>query len=106
MSILKEFGGDSGLSHFARQYLIAGNLWVALHIHRNHEGQPGETIQQYTDNAYRTLKGLLAIPAAEPAEPLPPKSTVTRITRPVPSKTRAAPRSRKPPATPKARKGG
>lgn len=105
MSILKEFGGDSTLSHFARQYLIAGNLWVALHIHRNHDGQPGDTIQQYTDHAYRTLKVLLTIPAAEPAESLPSKSVATKTARPVPPKTRAATRSRKPLATPKARKG-
>lgn len=105
MSILKDFGSDSGLSHFARQYLIAGNLWIALHIHRSHDGQPGETIQQHTDHAYRTLKGLLVIPTAEPAESLPSKSVVTKTTRAVPSKTRGAPRSRKPPVTPKAKKG-
>ena len=105
MYILKDFGGDSGISHFARQYLTAGNLWIALHIHRSHDGQPGETIQQHTDHAYRALRVLLAVPTAEPPEPLPSKSVVTKTTRAVPSKTRAASRSRKPPATPKARKG-
>lgn len=105
MSILKDFGGDSGLSHFARQYLAAGHLWAALHLHRNHDGQPGETIQQHADHAYRILKALLAVPAAEPTESLPSKPVVTKTTRTVPLKTRAAPKSRKPPATPKARKG-
>ena len=105
MSILKDFGGDSGLSHLVRQYLVTGHLWAALHIHRNHDGQQGETVQQHTDKAYRILKALLVVPAAEPAEPLPSKLAVTKTTRTVPSKTRAAPRSRKPPATPKARKG-
>lgn len=105
MSILKDFCGDSGLSHFARQYLVAGHLWAALHIHRNHDSQPGETIQQHTDQAYRILKALLAVTAAEPTESPPSKPAVTKTTRTVPSKARAAPRSRKLPATPKARKG-
>ena len=105
MFILKDFGGDSGLSHFARQYLVAGHLWAALHIHRNHDGQPGETIQQHTDHAYKILRASLAVPGAEPAESLPSKPDVTKTTRTVSSKARAVPRSRKPPATPKARKG-
>ena len=105
MFILKEFGGDSGLSRFSRQYLIAGHLWAALHIHRNHDGKLGETIQQHTDHAYKILRALLAVPGGETTELLPSKPDATKTTRTVSSKARAAPRSRKPPATPKARKG-
>lgn len=104
MLILQDFCGDSESSHFVRQYLVAGHLWAALHIHRNHGSQPGETIQQHTDHAYKILKALLVVPAAEHVEPQASRP-VTKATRTVPSKTRATPRSRKPPATPKARKG-
>ena len=103
--MIQDFGADSGQSQYVRQYLIAGHLWAALHIHRSRDSQPGETIQQHTDHAYRILKALLAVPAAEPANLLISKPIVAKTTRTAPSKARAAPRSRKPPATPKARKG-
>ena len=105
MPAMQDFCADSGQSQYVRQYLIAGHLWAALHIHRSHDGQPGGMIQQHTDHAYKILKALLAVPAAEPADALPSKKIVTKTTRTAPSKARTAPKSRKPPATPKAGKG-
>lgn len=103
--MMQNFGVDSGQSQYVGQYIIAGHLWAALHIHRSHDGQTGGTIQQHTDHAYRILKALLAVPVAESADPLLSKPIVTKTTRTGPSKARAALRSRKPPATPRARKG-
>lgn len=102
---MQDFGADSVQSQYVMQYLIAGHLWAAFHIHRGYDGQLSGTIQQRTDHAYKILKTLLASPSAEPAGPLPSEPVVTKTTRAGPSKSRNAPRSRKPPVTPKVRKG-